>query len=516
MLEQQIPTYRSPSLIRSYAWLIAIIGLLVLIVSGIIYLLFKHSWASHAEVGLGVGAVLLLGAVLLRPDVVRTFLAGRPVKYASNALVMSLSFVSIIGLINFLAIRNDVELDLTENHQFTLSPQTVQILGNLDRPVQVIGFFQTGDPRQYLAQDLLERLSDYTTFLSYEFHDPNVEPTLAQSYELSNYGLLFVSGSRRSEVHTVSEDAVTSGLIRVTSDQEKRILFTTGHGEPSIVDSAPEGLSKVREALEQENYIVETVNLAALSETLPKESTTLVLAGAERELLEREVTFLTDWVKEGGKLMILVDPLDASPLPDVLAKYGITLGDDLVADSENHIYGFAPTSPIIVKYPFHEITQGLDGSLTFFPLARSLSLVDLPPDLPYEVSPILTTGPNSWAETDVKARTLEYNQDTDKSGPIHIGVVAEDLELGTRLVVFGSTDFINNQVLDEVANRDLFMNAVNWVTEEEDLISIRPKDEPNRRVFLTPMQHTMTILTALIFIPAVVFSAGVAMWWTRR
>ena len=176
------------SILRSYAWLMAIISLLILVGSGIVYLL-NQSWAIQAQIGAGVGVVLLLGAVLLRPDAVRTVLTGRPVKYGSNAVVMSLAFISILGLINFLVLKYEWEYDLTETGQFTLSEQTIQILEKIDRPVEVIGFFQNSDPRLNRAKDYLERYSHYTNHLTYEFHDPDVEPLLAQKYELNNYGL---------------------------------------------------------------------------------------------------------------------------------------------------------------------------------------------------------------------------------------------------------------------------------------------------------------------------------------
>ena len=513
---EQAPSYRGSSIIRSYAWLIALIGLLIVIGSTIFYWM-NQNWSARAEVGIGLGLVLLLGAVVLRPDVVRTVLAGRPVKYASNALVMTSAFVGIVGLINFLAVKYNQEYDLTENARFTLSEQTIKILEKLDRPVQVIGFFRTGDPDKDRAEVFLERSSRYTSYLNYEFHDPNVEPTLAQSYDLSHYGLIFVSGNNSFEVHTVGEEAIISGLIRVASDREKRIYFLTGHGEPSLMDTTPEGYSEVQALLEQENYIVETVNLAALTEELvPTDSTSLIVAGVQRDLLDVEVKFVKDWMAAGGKLMVLANPLEPAPFQSLLKAYGFILENDLVADLDNHFHRLAPTSPLIVQYPFHEITQGLNGFLTFFPLARSISLTPSE-NKTYQIWPILTTGPKSWAETDFEVTELEYNQGVDRPGPVHIGAVAESSQTGLRLVVFGSADFVSNQVLNnDVANRDLFMNAVNWLTEEEDLISIRPKEQPNRRLFLTPMQDTLTIFTSLLVIPLSIFVSGIIVWWKRR
>jgi ABC-type uncharacterized transport system involved in gliding motility auxiliary subunit len=514
MIEPTSSSYRGSSIVRAYAGLIALLGLIVVIGSGLLYWL-NHNWLVQAEVGLGGGLVLLLGAIILRPDVIRTVLAGRPVKYASNALVMTLAFVGIVALVNFLAAKHNREYDLTENRQFTFSEQTINILRKLDQPVQVIGFFQSGDPRQDLAEDYLARSSHYTNFLTYEFHDPNVKPKLAKSYDLTNFGLVFVSGNSSFEVHNVTEEAITSGLIRVTSQQEKRVYFVTGHGEPDLMDTTPDGYSELRAALEREHYLVETINLTAAPPDLSPAVATLILAGAEHDLLEPEVTFIESWLARGGKVMILINPLDPVPGWALLKDYGFKVGNDLVADLENHLVGLAPTSPLIVQYPFHEITHGLNGLLTFFPLARSLTLLS-EVEKGIQTAPILTTGPQSWAETDLKAPELEFNQEVDLSGPIHIGAVAENPQSGMRLVVFGSADFVSNKVIGEVANRDLIMNAVNWLTEEEDLISIRPKEQPNYRLFLTPMQHTLTILTTLLVIPLGIVAAGVVVWWRRR
>ena len=116
----------------SYAWLVALIGLLLFIGSSIAYIL-NRSWAIQAQVGAGIGIVFLLGAVLLRPDAVRSVLTRRPVKYASNAIVKTLAFIGILALINFLALEYEWNYDLTETGQFTLSEQTIQILQKLQK-----------------------------------------------------------------------------------------------------------------------------------------------------------------------------------------------------------------------------------------------------------------------------------------------------------------------------------------------------------------------------------------------
>ncbi|MBN1992556.1 MAG: GldG family protein [Anaerolineae bacterium] len=508
--------------LRAYAGVIALVGLLVLIGSGITYFL-NPAWAAQTQIGAGIGAALLLTAAFLRPEAIRAALTGRQVKYASNAAVKSLAFIGILGLINFLVVKYEWEYDLTETGQFTLSEQTMQILQQLDRPVEVIGFFQNSDPRLKLANDYLERYRHYSDRLLVEFHDPEIEPILAEKYELSNYGLVFVSGDNRYETSGVDEQSITSGLVRVTNNADRNVYFITGHGEHSLNDGAEEGYSQVKQALEQEGYRVETLNLAA-SETIPADATVLVLAGADRELLNTEVKLVEDWLTAGGKLMLLVDPLEPAPLAGMLKTYGLALGNDFVIEDANYSLvtlgpdGLVPQiiAPLIYQYPYHEITRSLNGFQSFYPMARSITITPIE-GIGKITWPLLSTSAGSWAETDLETAQPEYTPDVDLVGPLHLAAAAEDIENGVRLAVFGDAGFVTNQnASPQWANLDLFVNTVDWLAEEEDLISIRPKSPTNRNLFLTSMQITVTILTTLIIIPLAVLIAGLGLWWKRR
>ncbi len=198
--------------IRLYMRWIALLGILILVGSCVI-LIVKPGWAFKAQIGGGLGVVLILLAILFRPNTVHKALIGRSVKYGSNAVVMSLAFVGILILINFLAIKSSREYDLTETKMFTLSEQTISFLENLSEPIQVIAFFRIDDYRRSLAKDYFERYRQYTDQLTYAFYDP--ETTLAETYEFSSYGLMFVSGTHRYEVPVVDEQNITTGLICV-------------------------------------------------------------------------------------------------------------------------------------------------------------------------------------------------------------------------------------------------------------------------------------------------------------
>ncbi len=509
--------------LRTYAWVIAIFGIVLALGSSILYL-FEKSWVFESQIGFGLGGVLLLGAVLLRPDTVRTFFTGRSVRYGSNALIMSLAFIGILGLINFLSYKYELEHDLTETGLFTLSEQTIKTLEKLDEPVQVVGFFQTGDPRIGRARDYLERYSLYTPNLTYEFHDPNIEPALAQSFELTNYGLVYVSGHGRYESTGVDEQSITSGLIRVSRDQPRNVYFLAGHGEHQIDDTTEKGYSALKQALERDNYQVASLNLSSGQGAMPDDATALIVAGADRELPDVEARLIADWMDDGGKLMLLIDPQEPVLLTGLLQAFGLSVDDGFVVEDMNNALvtlgpeGLTPQvlAPLVTHYPYHEITNSLKGYQSFYPFARSITLTPTQ-DYTKNVAPILSTSPGSWLETNLQATQPEFNDGVDLQGPLYIGAAAENNDNEARLVVIGDAGFVTNQnASPQMANLDLFLNAVNWLTEEEELISIRPKQPENRQLFLTATQVNMTLLTSVIIIPLAVFTVGLGVWWKRR
>jgi ABC-type uncharacterized transport system involved in gliding motility auxiliary subunit len=82
--------------------------------------------------------------------------------------------------------------------------------------------------------------------------------------------------------------------------------------------------------------------------------------------------------------------------------------------------------------------------------------------------------------------------------------------------VFGDSDFAANSAIGIQGNRDLFMNTIGWLSQQENLIAIRPKDADDRRLTMTSAQQTNVTWLSLFIIPGLVFFVGVSTWWRRR
>ena len=84
------------------------------------------------------------------------------------------------------------------------------------------------------------------------------------------------------------------------------------------------------------------------------------------------------------------------------------------------------------------------------------------------------------------------------------------------MVVVGDSDFASNSALGIQGNRDITLNIVNWLAQQENLIAIRPHDPQDRRIQLTEDQSQRIFFVALLIIPGLLLANGVRVWWKRR
>jgi ABC-type uncharacterized transport system involved in gliding motility auxiliary subunit len=168
-------------------------------------------------------------------------------------------------------------------------------------------------------------------------------------------------------------------------------------------------------------------------------------------------------------------------------------------------------NPMVGSYESHAIVRVMTDNATVFPLARSLEV-----KAPGEK--LFSTSNTSYGLTDPKP-PIRLDPDKDKKGPFVIGAVAMIGSGATagRVVVVGSSNWVANQILGApVANRDLALNMMNWLTSDEDLISIRPKEPEDRRLRVTGSGMRVIFLTSVVFLPLIVILSGVSVWWKRR
>jgi ABC-type uncharacterized transport system involved in gliding motility auxiliary subunit len=401
-----------------------------------------------------------------------------------------------------------------------------------------------------------DRLDEYEYLsnrkLTAEYVDPVKDPVRANQHKVQSFGTaVFTYKDRTETVVGTDEQQLTNSLIKVLSGDQRTVYFLQGHGEHDTAGSEREGYSTIYQALGSENYKTETLALAQKPE-VPADATVLVIAGPRTDLLQGEVEPIRQYLDRGGKLLVMLDPPDKegqAPLTNLVAllkDWGIEAGTDVVVDTSGvgQLLGANEVTPVAVRYPAHPIVERF-RVITAYPLARSIRPVQGGTN-GRTAQTFVESSPESWGETNTTdlfaQKPIGFDKDKDVQGPVSLAAAvsvaapkppaaatpeikpasdsktpaADAPKPETRVAAIGDSDFASNGWLGVQGNRDLFLNTVSWLAQQENLISIRPRDPQDRRVTLTARQQSLIRLLAIFVIPGLILAAGVQTWWRRR
>lgn len=493
----------------------------------------QGSFDLRVQIAGAVTIIALALFVYFDPDRARGLFSGRQARYGSNALVMFVAFLGILVVVNYLVFENAQDWgwrwDLTEDQERTLAPETIATLESLEAPVVVYAFFTFNHPSLQRAEDLLEDFTFYAAGnLVYEVIDPNENPVRVQEAGITVDGTVqFTFEGESVLVTSVNETEFTNAILSVLNPGAKGVYFISGHGEYSVDASGDQSLSTLKRELEASNYVAASLNLL-VDPTIPEDAIALVIAGSLQPLTDPEVALIADFVAAGGALVVASEPpflTDFGATPDPVAAYlaetwGIGLGTDLVVDLQAAQVFNSAFIAISASYGNQPITNDLlqRELATIFPLARSVVIDNA--ELENVTQTILvSTSPDSWAETNFESindGTAGLDED-DLAGPVSLAVAAENSATGGRVVVFGDVDFMADSAFAQFGNGELMLNTVDWVTDQEDLITLTPRDI-TQRIIVPPTGNTIRLIQfgTVILLPGLVLLAGVVVWVLRR
>ena len=455
-------------------------------------------------------------------------------KEGSLLTLLAVVFIAILVGISLIVHRFPWRWDLTQGKKNSISHQSQKIVKNIKQDVHIRAFFQEGDPGKKKAQALLDIYTLANPRIHYQFIDPDRQPAQARQFGVRNYGALIMESNGKTQtVAAADQEGITNGLLRLMQSKVKKVVFLSGHGEKSIQDSDKTGYSLARGILEKENYQVEEVNLLS-GKGLPEETGCLIIPGPKKPLFPEEIEDLKKFIAGGGRVILMLEPYQDGGVKEWMASLGVTLGQDIIIDKVSRIFGGDYLIPMAGSYGRHPITDKFTVT-TFYPTARSLTLSSPPP--PGFFHDILVrSSPESWAETDkgkIEKGEAAFDREKDRKGPLPLAVLVtmdspepaseskepakkEKKSSKGQIVVFGDSDFAGNGYFNLAGNGDLFLNTVNYLTEEEHLISVRPAKTPVRPLSLTPAQAQMLFLVPMVLMPLVIIGAGIGVWRSRR
>ncbi len=441
-------------------------------------------------------------------------------------LVMgTLGFFALIVAVQSLLSERNQRLDLTPQKKFTLSPRAQRVVSDLQRDVQVMAFVHSDRPENFFIKDMLSRMANLSPHFNYSIVDINRNPALAREYQATQYGtLVFESGGiRKGTLLGRGESAAIATLLQVSRAQgDKVIYFLTGHGEAALPDASPtRGYSKLRGALVDEFYDEQTLSLGE-SGAVPEDATVVVIFGPTSSFLPFELEALDAYVRRGGALFVLLDPDSSPSFVTFLERYGIHLPPLIAVDPTKRLFaGEMLTFRASATNKPHPMIRSVNAP-PIFSLAR---VVEMEPDRAQGLSAtaILATSPQGWAsaqENIPRTGVTTFEQDRDVRGPIPIAgeMAIQTGEALGRIVVFGDADFANNTLVEQGGNKDLFINAINWLAEDQGQMAARPETQQSgvNQLFLSSDQIQTVLVTSTVIIPGFFLLIGVGIFLGRR
>ena len=480
-----------------------------------------------------IGAVLLISAAVMNVDTLRERMssgeARRAGKYGTSAVVSTLLAIALLGMLGFLSTRYHHRFDWSEQKVHTLSDQSRKVLEGLTQDVEVTALMSSLD--QPRVRELLDRYAYESKRFRVQYADPNEQPGLLEQFKieaskLGEHGLVRVAiGGEAVEVSDIDEDHVTNAMVKLTRTGEKVVYFVQGHGEGPIEGEdggGRTGFAHAADALRNENYRVELLALVGLAD-VPEDADVVIVAGASRPFLADELAALDRYLARGGALFALVDPRVRGNWVDKLRGWGADVGDDIVVDRIWAAIGRA-FMPLAEKYdstqPITKDFRDPRVDQVVFNEVRSVRAKD-----GAALTAIVFTGEQSWAERNlarIESESAAEMDPDDLAGPVPVmiagtpAVAGQDGAGKARLVVVGDANFAANEFIDAGRNRDLFLNAANWLIGDVEAISIRPNTSRPSRFQLTAQEFAGIRSASLFLLPEAIAVLGVFTWWTRR
>lgn len=435
-------------------------------------------------------------------------------------LAFTVLLLAAAVLLYHLAARHPLQRDVTHNAINSLEPNSVQVLQQLQGPVQLTVYATGQDARQgdlhKLVRNFVSLYQRYKPDITLEFVDPAQHPEEVRKADIQNNGEMVVEyAGRREHLTMLNEQALTSALLSLAHRKEQLVMFLTGHGERKLDGNANFDLGEFGRRLHQNGFRIGELNLA-VAQDVPANASLLVITQPQVDLLPGELDKLLRYVDDGGNLLWLLDAEPLHGLGPLAEKLGLALSPGIVIDPDAQQMRAPSTWALAAGYPPHAITRNFN-LVTVFPYARALDHED---STGWQYHSVVEAAPRGWVSRNVPkdGQAPRFNGNHDVPGPVTVALALSRNvnDRDQRIVVAGSGSFLANTYAGNGGNLDLGVNMVNWLSNQEKLITIQPRAAKDSAVELSKRQLSAISIGFVIVLPLLLALVGGVLWWRRR
>ncbi|MDQ7072688.1 MAG: GldG family protein [Gammaproteobacteria bacterium] len=436
-----------------------------------------------------------------------------------NSIFYILLFI-IVVLLAQLSLKFDYHSDWTANSRHSLSPTTITLLKQLDDDITIQAFISNNNEYKDALTSLLNRYQRYTDKLHIDYINPDFSPDLVRKLNIQQQGEMVVSnGDQQQHVYDLSEQSLTNAIVTVSRQQEQWLIFISGHGERTPLDKANFNLSTWGDQLKQKGIRFRELNLIEHSQ-IPENTAAIVIASPEQPWLEGEIQIIKDYIDQGGHLLWLAEP-DYHHLDSLAEQLGIEFVPGTVIDPNAKLLGISdPQFVLVTSYANHPIGIATTG-VTLFP--QAVAIEHDATDNDWQALPLLMTQDNTWSEiTPLNNDQIDpvFDLGNDTRGPLNLAYLltrsASDNDIDQRIAIIGDGDFLSNTYIGNGSNLELGIALINWLVEDDNLISIPIKTTLDNQLSLSNTQSLVIGLGFLIAVPLLLLAIGFWIWWSRR
>ncbi len=435
-------------------------------------------------------------------------------------LVLLISFAILLA---WLSNRYEQQFDWTRAGRHSLSSASQELLNKMRGPIEISAYASENPELRKIIKNIVHRYQKVKPDLHLQFVNPVAVPDEVRNLGISIDGELVLKYQGRIEhVKSDSEEEFTNSLSRLLRGTDRWLTFVEGHGERNPLGNANQDLGIWMNSLKQRGLLAQPLNLTQIN-TIPDNTSVLVITGPRVDYLPGEVEMIINYVENGGNLLWLTDPGELHGLETLAETLSIEFLPGTIIDYVGQLLGSNdPTITIAsaTNYQQHQTVKGFDLT-TLFP---ALSAIIQKENESWEFQPIIISGEHTWSEHSELNTEIDYDQETDTIGPLNMAVSltrevkSEDNNesLKQRIIIVGDGDFLSNQYLGNSGNLELGLRLINWLTHDDNFISIPAKTADDLYLELSNASKLIIIFGFLILLPLILLLTGLIIWWRRK
>jgi ABC-type uncharacterized transport system involved in gliding motility auxiliary subunit len=497
-------------------------GLSILSFAIVRYLL--GTWVPFLWLALGLFVGFLLSAIWVDRHFYKEFFTMKTTKQGMSMGGMILMALVFIVAVNFIAVRKYKTFDFSLAKVNTLSDQSIKLVKSLKDDLNIIYFYKNGtegiETNRRAFVDLIKKYQDQTDRIKLDFVEINERPDLVEKYNIhqSTQVVVLDYQGRQSRIEKIDEQELTSAIVKVTREKDKKVYFLSGHAELKFeAEKDGSSISLLKQLLTNNRYLVQDFSFTK-STQVPTDADVLFIVGPKMNFLDVEIKGIDDYLKKGGSVVLALSSGLKTGLEPLLKKVGIIAKNNYIATILQTPMGTAVDPRFARGSVFsttHQITKPFEGNqFTVFRLPTALGKVNPVPS-GIAIDEIVKTNENAMGFNDTK-----FNKAGEK-GPFTLGMAVKgkfdsSSTADFNLLVFGDANFLNDQYLYQNLNRDLALNSVAFLSKEDNLISISPKEVQMTEMNMTDTQFTLFLFGFIIPLPILFFITSGALWYRRR